>query len=40
MTIRKMKILQKGYEKHAHQIEGIEMSEKLRKLESLNAQYI
>ena len=40
MTIRKMKILQKGYEKHEHQKEANEMSEKLTKLESLNAQYI
>ena len=40
MTIRKVKILQKGYEKYEHQKEANEMSEKLTKLESLNAQYI
>ena len=40
MTIRKMKILQKGYEKHEHQKEANEIYEKLTKLESLNAQYI
>ena len=39
MTIRKVKILQKGYEKHEHQKEANEMSEKLVKLESLNAKY-
>ena len=39
MTIRKVKILQKGYEKHEHQKEANEMYEKLVKLESLNAKY-
>ena len=39
MTIRKVKILQKGYEKHEHQKEANQMSEKLVKLESLNAKY-
>jgi len=39
MTIRKVKILQKGYEKHENQKEANEMYEKLVKLESLNAKY-
>ena len=39
MTIRKVKILQKGYEKHEHQKEANEMYEKIVKLESLNAKY-